>query len=318
MTVGATVALMVNDMDEMTTIEKPRISALAPWFGGKRTLAPAIVEELGPHTAYWEPFCGSCAVLFAKPPLAFEQINDLHGDLINLAMVLASDRWQDLCSLALRTLPAESLYLTCRDRLRSEKDRLPPASPEHVGQADVDRAWAYLVVSWQGLNGTAGTNTYNQHWSVRWSSAGGRWGWSRVPETIPWWHQRLRHVTILHRDAFGVLDKIRDAAGVAIYIDPPYVAKSDRYLHDFEPADHERLARSLSRFREARIVVSYYDHPEIRRFYEGWTIRPVVGAKKALCHSANNGHKGQHPAPELLICNGPSLLRNTETPLLEA
>ena len=91
MTVGATVALMVNDMDEMTTIEKPRISALAPWFGGKRTLAPAIVEELGPHTAYWEPFCGSCAVLFAKPPLAFEQINDLHGDLINLAMVFA--RW---------------------------------------------------------------------------------------------------------------------------------------------------------------------------------------------------------------------------------
>ncbi len=35
------------------------VRALAPWFGGKRTMAPAIVAELGPHTQYFEPFCGS-------------------------------------------------------------------------------------------------------------------------------------------------------------------------------------------------------------------------------------------------------------------
>lgn len=44
-----------------------KITALAPWYGSKRTLAPRIVEQLGEHRAYWEPFCGSCAVLFAKP-----------------------------------------------------------------------------------------------------------------------------------------------------------------------------------------------------------------------------------------------------------
>lgn len=36
-----------------------KISAIAPWFGSKRTLAPRIVEVLGEHRAYWEPFCGS-------------------------------------------------------------------------------------------------------------------------------------------------------------------------------------------------------------------------------------------------------------------
>src|ERR1044072_5384193 len=36
-----------------------KISALAPWYGSKRTLAPEIVRQLGEHRAYWEPFCGS-------------------------------------------------------------------------------------------------------------------------------------------------------------------------------------------------------------------------------------------------------------------
>jgi len=48
-------------MDDMS------IKALAPWFGGKRNMAPMIVQELGPHNSYWEPFCGSMAVLLAKP-----------------------------------------------------------------------------------------------------------------------------------------------------------------------------------------------------------------------------------------------------------
>ena len=66
-----------------------KITAIAPYFGGKRNLAPRIVAEFGPHRAYWEPFVGSCAVLFAKPRIAFETVNDLHGDLVTLAMVLA-------------------------------------------------------------------------------------------------------------------------------------------------------------------------------------------------------------------------------------
>lgn len=41
--------------------KEPKITAIAPWFGSKRTLAPRIVAELGKHTSYFEPFCGSCS-----------------------------------------------------------------------------------------------------------------------------------------------------------------------------------------------------------------------------------------------------------------
>lgn len=290
----------------MTDTRPAPLMALAPWYGGKRTLAPRIVAEFGAHRAYWEPMAGSMAVLFAKPRIAFETVNDLHGDLVTLAMVLASERWQDLCAAALRTLPAEPLYAHHRDRLRRPHD--PPPSPDHVGPADVGRALSYLVVSWQGLNGTAGTNAYNQHWSVRWTASGGRWGWASVPESIPWWHQRLRAVSVLRRDAFDVLGSIADEAGTVIYCDPPYVAKGDKYVHDFQDADHERLAGLLGRFTEARVVVSYYDHPEIRRLYDGWTLVPL-GGRKALAHAARPGKRAtRDTAPEILLVNGPSLV----------
>jgi hypothetical protein len=61
-----------------------KIKSIAPWFGGKRTMADEIVTQLGPHASYWEPFCGSMAVLLAKPESQHEHVNDLHGDLINL------------------------------------------------------------------------------------------------------------------------------------------------------------------------------------------------------------------------------------------
>src|SRR5436305_15220627 len=64
------------------------VKAIAPWFGGKRTLAPAIVVELGTHTQYFEPFFGSGAVLFAKMPSQKETVNELSGDLILLARVV--------------------------------------------------------------------------------------------------------------------------------------------------------------------------------------------------------------------------------------
>jgi hypothetical protein len=69
------------------------------------------------------------------------------------------------------------------------------------------------------------------------------------------------------------------------------------------------LAAQLARFRRARVVVSYYDHPEVRRLYAGWTIRPISSARKNLVHSARNGKLGREVAPEILIMNGPSLVQ---------
>lgn len=68
-----------------------------PYFGGKITLGPAIAAMLPAHGHYVEPFCGSLAVLLAKPPSAHETVNDLDGELMcvgSQTRILTADlRW---------------------------------------------------------------------------------------------------------------------------------------------------------------------------------------------------------------------------------
>lgn len=77
------------------------MNAPFPYFGGKRRAAAAIWERLGNVHNYVEPFCGSCAVLLARPtPPHIETVNDADGLLANFwrAMTMYPDevaRWAD-------------------------------------------------------------------------------------------------------------------------------------------------------------------------------------------------------------------------------
>jgi DNA adenine methylase len=276
--------------------EAPTITAIAPWFGGKRTIAPTIVKEIGPHQVYWELCCGSLAVLFAKNPCREETVVDLHGDVTNLARVVASSQWWELCDRVERTRFSDELFEEAKTRLEA-------------GTADeLERAYDYLIVSWMGLNGVAGTAKSNSNFAVRYTSNGGSPAkrWRGVGESLPWWHKRLASVGILRRDIFAVAERIEDKAGTAIYVDPPYIEKSHRYEHDFEgETDHARLAGLLSRFTMTRVVVSYYDHPRIAEWYPNWTVVPVK-ATKGLVSSGMRDKSGATQAPEVLLINGAS------------
>ena len=290
-----------------------KIGAIAPWFGSKRTLATAIIEELGPHRAYWEPFCGSCAVLLAKPPASQETVNDLHRDQANLAMVLASDRCRDLYDRLVRTLMSEALFNSARAQIVNDPD--VPAGPGDVTETHVSRAWAYMVAAWMGRNGHAGTPHSNCHLCVRYTPNGGGAAtrWRSVVDSVPDWHDRLRNVTILNRDGFDIIAKIADQDGVALYVDPPYFKdtrgsgrKSARgggsnYTHDFDDPDHARLADALNRFERARVVVSYYDSPRLDLLYPGWRKQPVYCQKNL--HVQNRRGPGACQAPEVLLVN---------------
>jgi len=282
---------------------KSKIGAIAPWFGGKRTLARTIVGEFGPHRAYWEPFCGSMAVLFAKPASQQETVCDLHGPVTNLARMLANEESAlDLYKRAAVTLSCEALYYESLEWLES-----------NPGATGIVAAYHFLVVSWQGRNGTAGTRRTTYAPSRRYTPGGGSTAgrWRSAVESIPWWHDRLRNVLVLNADGFKVLPEIADEDGVVVYADPPYLASTRAdgggsvYQHDFRDEDHERLAEQLCRFRRSRVVVSYYESPRIRELYPGWTVRKCTMQKNL--HVQNRRGIGNCEAPEILLLNGPSL-----------
>lgn len=295
-----------------------KIRALAPWFGSKRTLAPKIIRELGEHRVYWEPFCGSMAVLLNKPPSVMETANDLHGELINLAWVVKDDDLAPrLFERMSRTMMHEDVMHEAAERYRARGDAPAGEGP------DLDRAGDYLLCAWLGRNGVAGTQSYNQGFCVRYTANGGHAAkrFSSMVESIPaWWH-RLRNVTILNRNARDLLANIDDAPKTAIYLDPPYVEKGASYVHDFNreddaalfggdpnrPMTHRELAELLCRFKSARVVVSYYDHPAVRKLYRGWSFIDCT-MTKSLVNQGMRARGGKAAeAPEVLILNGPSL-----------
>lgn len=308
-----------------------KVRGLAPWFGGKRTMAPDIVAELGPHTQYFEPFCGSMAVLLAKEPSQKETVNDLHGDITNLARVVAtSGSAEVLYDRLQRTIMAEGILHDAREKL--EHTTVPESEhPGHVSGEMVDRAFWFFVGSWMGRNGTAGTARVDYQIAVRWTRGGGSptQRFKNAVDSIPAWHHRLRNVVILRRDAFEISDRFEDHQSTAIYADPPYPFETrsnisedgkstagggGRYLHEFKHGagglfaardDHQKLRDILAKYKHARIVVSSYDCPRYRELYAGWTF--IEKTRQKHLHAMNGRGARPMEAPEVLIINGPSL-----------
>jgi DNA adenine methylase len=320
-----------------------KIGALAPWFGCKRTLAPRIVEELGPHTQYFEPFLGSAAVLFAKEPSQKETVSDLHGDLTNLARVVSDpDAAPVLYEHLQQTVFSEAILQDARVQL--EDDAVLPLIASEFAQSKGrvswlmrKRAYWYFLACWMGRNGTAGTERVDYQIAVRWTKSGGSptVRFRNAVESIPAWHRRLLNVVILQRDAFEILDRFEDDPATAIYCDPPYPAEtrsnvrddgtsnhggSGQYLHEFKHGggglfgaedDHARLARILRGYKRARIVVSTYDCPRYRELFDGWTFVDCKMLK--LLHQQSGRGERSKEAPEVLIINGPSFTNTRAT-----
>ncbi len=273
-----------------------KINAMLPYFGGKRTLAPEIIRELGPHKSYWEPFCGSLAVLFGKKPSGAETVNDLNGNVVNLARVIQDDcKAPVLFERLHRTTFCEPLFREIRDILAQGRCK-----------DDIEQAYCFFVESWMGRNGIAGTRTANTAFCVRFTSNGGdpATRFASAVDSIPAWNHRLRKVWILQRDALEMIGRIEDKDGTVIYADPPYIEEGKNYVHSFEEGDHAKLAGVLSQFTRTRVVVSYYENPQLDALYSGWTKRRL-DAKRVLNHYMP-ADDVDDSAPEILLINGPS------------
>lgn len=171
----------------------------------------------------------------------------------------------------------------------------------------LERAYCYFVLCWMGRSGVLGTKAYNNCYTVRYTANGGNQAgrFAGAVDSIPAWRRRLRSVTILRRDGLALLERIPDDKDTAIYVDPPYLVKNAAYEHDFAAGDHERLARILTQFRNARVVVSYYAHERLDQLYRHslWSRLDCSRTK----HLSVQGRRGSEAktAPELLLVNGP-------------
>jgi len=265
--------------------------AIAPWAGAKRKLAGEIVPMLGSHSAYWEPFCGGMAVLLAKPECRMEIVNDLHGDLTNLARVIQDERaGPKLYRRLRRVLFSQEIHKEAQAKLTATDDPL-------------ERAYLYFIKVWMSWGGVAGSAWGSRRMSIRYTNNGGHQAkrFHEAVNSIPSWRRRMRNVTVLNGNAFELIAKIDDARGVVVYADPPYIENKVDYEHSFAPLDHVQLSHLLHRFKKTRVVLSYYAHPAIDDLYPGWQ-RREIHVTKAIAQIAKRNSQRQR-AVEVLLTN---------------
>ena len=283
------------------------IKCVAPWAGGKRRLAPRIVELLGEHEVYVEPFVGGCAILPQKPRSRSEYLNDANPCVVN-ALRCVRDHAAKVQSIIDQKPFTRESFEWAKDYIGHSVPTCNPVDP-HI-------AAAQLVLWWMGPNGLAGTAT-KPWFATRHTKTGG--------SPVTRWDSFRRSLTALSDRligaAIGGLDweELLGAggivkAGTAIYVDPPYLSKSFRYAVDFASMeDHRRLARFLNGLGgKPRIVVSYYDERDDANLFGGgslidelyppdrWT-RHEVAMSKASANSRAGATKTT--AVEVLLVN---------------
>jgi DNA adenine methylase len=243
------------------------MNSFISWIGGKHLLAKTIISIMPAHKTYVEVFGGAGWVLFKKNPSEVEAWNDLNSDLVNLFRIVRN-RLTAFKNRQYFLLASRQEYNSFQNALKTGKFK-----------DDVDRAIAFYYC----IKNSFGSSVFN--------------GWAFSPEGRPRYcsglevleaaRERLRNVYIDNL-SFDKLIPRWDRPGTLFYCDPPYYMLIDKkgksyYQCDFTVEDHKRL-REMLKGISGKVILSYDDHPEIRRLYKGFKVRET----SPVLYSMNN------------------------------
>lgn len=261
-------------------MKKPRTVLKYP--GAKWQIADWIVSLMPPHKSYLEPFFGSGAVLFTKPPSRIETINDADGEIVNLFDVIRTQRKELEQAVALTPYS------------REEYDHIWELYEAGADCDRVERARRTLVRYWQ-THGSCGY--YKGGWKN--DVAGREYAyavryWNSLPEWIAQAALRLKEVQIEHGKAVDVIRRFK-SPDVLIYADPPYVLSTRKQRqYRVEMADDRQHAELLEvlKAHPGPVMLSGYDNDLYNDALPGW---------EKLQHKAQSGCGG--PRVETLWLN---------------
>lgn len=258
------------------------------YYGGKAGMARQIVDLMPAHRVYIEPFFGSGAVLFAKPPAVHEIINDADRNVATFFRVL-------------RDQP-EDLERVCA---------LTPHSREEYQSADLDQDLDDLEHArrfWVRVNQSfAKTASKTTGWTVTTArtQAVPASALSRITRFARC-ADRLARCSIECCDAADLVNRLA-TPDTLVYADPPYLSSTrngrDSIASDYRvdmgsAEDHERLAEALHA-TPATVLLSGYPSDLYESLYGDWWYVEIP----VHVHSSNAVAVDRAQRIERLWCN---------------
>ena len=170
-------------------------------------MAKRIVAALPQHKEYVEPFCGSAAVLFAKPRVAWETVSDLNPWPIS-ALRAIRDCPDDLLEALPQSIGGEDWRRTVIDIRNGDLSGNP------IKDA------VTMMIGWKSsFNQSPWQASMSRRECDRWASD---WESGKTEKRIRAGFERLQGVRILHGDALDVMRQYVKN-DTLFFLDPPYM-----------------------------------------------------------------------------------------------
>ena len=232
-------------------------------IGNKTRMINDILKLIPQHKTYIEPFVGSGAVLFAKPPSEKEIINDLDTDVYNNFRLL-------------KNASTDPKKYNIRQTL-NEQQLLVNSSPS--SKQDILLKAMYLTCN--TFAGKVSNKLY------------GNYSGSAKIQNIKEYVNRLKKVKIYNKDYKTFLTKY-DSNESFFFLDPPY--QGSKSLYKNHNLDYEELHKLLSSIK-GFFMLTLNDSEYLRTLFKDYYIKTIT------LKSVGGITIGRKPRQEIIIMN---------------
>ena len=242
--------------------KKARSGRLVQWFGANTENANLAGRLLDGCEFVAIPFAGGMSEV---PYLTARQVlcNDRHRHVINLCQVVADEAGR-------AWLASEADKVPFHPDVLATAQKKAAAWEWDTGPSAEAALWFFLA-SWMNRGGKTGTDAeFRGGLAIRRDGDGGgsNQRFRTAIATLEDFCQAFRRCEFTCEDAFLFIDNLKDKQGSGLYVDGPWPATGDSYVHKFVEQDQRKLAASLARFKHVRVVVRFGVHPLIEELYD--------------------------------------------------
>jgi len=260
----------------------PNLRPMIGRTGGKTKLKKTLVAHVPPHNVYVEPFVGGGSLYFAKPLVDKNVINDADPALIKFYRDTRIDPYHiQGCNLPVK----EKQFLTSKNRIKPNGTYDDPC--DYLGM--IKRSYGQIGKKY---------DPKHEQYSKTTKIPPSKRAFSESGKKIEMYNKKLKKTIISNGGFCPVMEK-HDSKDTFHYLDPPYHGTSQPY--GLKRVNVDEVISCASKMK-GKVLVSYDNHPEVRKAFKGWKVEKVE-TKYELQSSNPNARGVKKDVTELMIMN---------------